>query len=88
MPRINLLPDELVETATPSERTLESPPEAPAMTECPGCLGKGRYVGLMAVEDPCRFCNGSGVMNAQGSKGRSAWDEAGPPKFGDDELPF
>ena len=27
---------------------------------CPGCLGKGRYVGATTVEDPCGQCGGSG----------------------------
>lgn len=29
---------------------------------CPGCLGKGRYVGLSVVEDPCSYCGGTGEV--------------------------
>ena len=28
--------------------------------KCPDCLGKGRYVGLNKIEDPCERCKGSG----------------------------
>ncbi len=89
MPRINLLPDELVEPESPVERTPAPPPQAAASAQCPGCLGKGRYVGLLSVEDPCRFCNGSGVASASANaKGRGSGLESAPPQFGDDELPF
>jgi DnaJ-class molecular chaperone len=27
---------------------------------CPGCMGKGLYVGFRSVEDPCGYCGGSG----------------------------
>lgn len=27
---------------------------------CPGCGGKGRYIGLFEVEDPCKSCGGTG----------------------------
>ncbi|MGI5863064.1 MAG: hypothetical protein ACOX6T_13515 [Myxococcales bacterium] len=55
---IDFGPDELelpetepVEEAPVSEQTL-----------CPGCSGKGRYVGLTKVEDPCSVCGGKGVV--------------------------
>lgn len=28
--------------------------------ECKGCDGKGKYVGLQQVEDPCERCGGTG----------------------------
>lgn len=31
-----------------------------AMIVCPGCLGRGRYIGFRRVEDPCEVCGGSG----------------------------
>jgi hypothetical protein len=46
-------------SATPS--TVESAPVVRA--KCPGCMGKGRYVGLSKVEDPCQVCGGSGEVN-------------------------
>ncbi|QDG49568.1 hypothetical protein FIV42_02080 [Persicimonas caeni] len=30
---------------------------------CPGCAGKGRYVGFRWVEDPCEVCGGSGSVH-------------------------
>lgn len=30
---------------------------------CPGCAGKGRYVGFRWVEDPCEVCGGSGTLH-------------------------
>ncbi len=30
---------------------------------CPGCGGKGRYVGFRRLEDPCEVCNGSGRIS-------------------------
>jgi uncharacterized protein (DUF983 family) len=33
---------------------------------CPGCAGKGRYVGFRWVEDPCRVCGGSGRRGQEG----------------------
>lgn len=32
---------------------------------CPGCAGKGRYVGLRRVEDPCEVCEGAGRVNIE-----------------------
>ena len=68
MPRINLLPDDAYlpdVPGSPAHGLEAAEAEAPLLTSerttCPGCLGKGRYVGFMAVEDPCRFCNGSGA---------------------------
>lgn len=34
---------------------------------CPGCAGKGRYVGLFKIEDPCERCGGSGTVRASSS---------------------
>jgi DnaJ-class molecular chaperone len=31
---------------------------------CPGCGGKGRYVGFRTLEDPCEVCDGSGRISA------------------------
>lgn len=36
--------------------------EAPA---CPGCAGKGRYVGFRRIEDPCEECGGSGRLGRE-----------------------
>lgn len=30
--------------------------------KCPGCNGKGKYVGAWEVEDPCKQCNGEGLV--------------------------
>lgn len=32
---------------------------------CPGCGGKGRYVGFRRVEDPCEVCEGSGKVSIE-----------------------
>jgi hypothetical protein len=66
MPRINLLPDDGYDPGQDREPLDALPEEAlpRAGDPCPGCLGKGRYVGLCTVEDPCRYCNGSGQHEA------------------------
>lgn len=30
--------------------------------QCGGCGGKGKYVGLLVVEDPCEECDGTGYV--------------------------
>ena len=71
MPRINLIPDPPGFELDPElELGLEEPapkkPRDAAREEvCPGCLGKGRYVGFATVEDPCRYCDGTGRARAQ-----------------------
>ena len=40
--------------------------ENPHFADCPGCDGKGRYVGFRAVEDPCEVCQGSGRIRKDG----------------------
>ncbi|TDP76525.1 hypothetical protein DFR33_102156 [Bradymonas sediminis] len=48
---------------TPTSMPLDADnprPAAVAKIVCPGCLGRGRYVGFRRVEDPCKVCNGSG----------------------------
>ncbi|MFW5966789.1 MAG: hypothetical protein ACOCV2_04680 [Persicimonas sp.] len=34
---------------------------------CPGCSGKGRYVGLFKIEDPCERCGGTGTIHHSSS---------------------
>ena len=62
---IDFSPDELRLSGT--EPAEERP--ADEQTLCPGCAGKGRYVGLTKVEDPCSVCGGKGVIGI---------DRAGP----------
>lgn len=33
-----------------------------AFKKCPGCDGKGKYVGFRKVEDPCETCEGDGLV--------------------------
>lgn len=30
--------------------------------KCPECDGKGKYVGLVTIEDPCENCGGDGTV--------------------------
>lgn len=56
--RVNLLSDGFVlDRSAFSERDKRE-----RKITCPGCLGKGRYVGLTRVEDPCSYCGGSGQI--------------------------
>ena len=45
----------------------EPPTDPQRRVTCPGCLGKGRYVGLSRVEDPCSYCGGSGEIPSETS---------------------
>lgn len=35
--------------------------------KCPGCGGKGKYIGLFEVEDPCQDCGGTGSVHPPSS---------------------
>jgi hypothetical protein len=44
---------------------------------CSGCGGKGRYVGLLEVEDPCRECGGTGLAHSSAGEDGSRFPRAG-----------
>lgn len=58
MTRVNLLSD-----GTVLDRSdWGEPDKRERRITCPGCLGRGRYVGLTKVEDPCSYCGGTGQI--------------------------
>ena len=44
---------------------------------CPGCSGKGRYIGLFEIEDPCQECGGTGMVCAHSSEETAPFPKAG-----------
>ncbi|MFP4598384.1 MAG: hypothetical protein ACLFVJ_09030 [Persicimonas sp.] len=40
-------------------------------TTCPGCGGKGRYIGLFEIEDPCQECGGTGAVRVRSGDGQT-----------------
>jgi len=50
------------ETPQESEETCEASPKP---KPCPGCDGKGKYVGFRWIEDPCEQCGGSGEFHGE-----------------------
>lgn len=63
MPRINLIPTPIEDTEPELDLQLSPADSTGTFAPCAGCLGKGRYVGFLTVEDPCRFCGGSGLSD-------------------------
>lgn len=64
--RINLISktgSERVENLEADEELLAKGPIEEV--RCPGCDGRGKYVGFLAVEDPCQRCCGTGFLSPQ-----------------------
>ncbi|QDG52368.1 hypothetical protein FIV42_16955 [Persicimonas caeni] len=57
----SLFDDEEEDLATGEDFEEEDP------YKCPGCGGKGKYVGLFEIEDPCQDCGGTGTVRPPSS---------------------